>query len=308
MQKENCQKTEVTVIIPTTAEEKRFKSLKNAVSSIREASSKPIGITVVVNGQRFSSIVVEWIKSQSDINYIYSEKGSAPHAQLIGRQSVQTDFFCFLDDDDEFLPYAIDTRLEKIKENPGTGVVVTNGYTLKSGTKKIQYQNLEQLVNSGIDGLLVSNWLGSCNHLMRTSIVSSSFFDDYHPYYEWTWLAFKLCDKKITLAAIDTTTFIYNDTEGSASKSLDYRISYEKLALKMLKKVKERRHKSLIKIKLSNHYHRMAEYELKKENFSSAVKFHVKSLASNGLIKYIMFTRHIIISYIKIMLKNKRKQ
>ena len=299
MQKENCQKTEVTVIIPTTAEEKRFKSLKNAVSSIREASSKPTGITVVVNGQRFSGIVVEWIKSQSDINYIYSEKGSAPHAQLIGRQSVQTDFFCFLDDDDEFLPDAIDTRLEKIKENPGTGVVVTNGYTLKSGTKKIQYQNLEQLVNSGIDGLLVSNWLGSCNHLMRTSIVSSSFFDDYHPYYEWTWLAFKICKAQVISKAINTPTFTYNDTENSASKSADYRGSFESLALKMLKNVDKKIQRKIIKSKLSDHYHRLSEEALNEKNYYMSIKMHGKSITIKPSLRYVAYTRHIIAKYIR---------
>lgn len=299
MKTESSQNAEVTVIIPTTAEDKRFTSLKNAVSSIRKASSRSIGITVVVNGQRYSDIVVEWIKNQFDINYLYSDKGSAPHAQLIGRKSVKTDFFCFLDDDDEFLPSAIDIRLDKIKEIPGTGIVVTNGYTLKSGTKKLQYQNFEKLVNAGIDGLLTSNWLGSCNHLMKTSIVSSSFFDDYHPYYEWTWLAFKICKAQVISKAIDIPTFIYNDTENSASKSADYRRSFESLALKMLKNADNEIQRKIIKSKLSAHYHRLSEENLNENNYYMSIKLHAKSIGIEASFRYLAYTRHIITKFIK---------
>ena len=133
----------VTVIIPTTAEKLREKGIKRAVNSVRNSSDDPIRIIVVVNGDRFDEGICLWLKSQTDISYEYLSKPSLPDAILHGRSLVETPFFATLDDDDEYLPGAIDMRLSVINESPDIDLVVTNGFIYRNDKEEVFSSCLE---------------------------------------------------------------------------------------------------------------------------------------------------------------------
>ena len=56
------------------------------------------------------------------------EEASVAKAQQLGRRSSRTEFFCFLDDDDEYLPGAVSMRLNELRADSSVDVVVTNGF------------------------------------------------------------------------------------------------------------------------------------------------------------------------------------
>ena len=119
---------DVTTIIPTMAEEKRRHSLLRAIESIIAASVDPVQILVVVNGSRRSPEVLGKLRELDSVSILSLETGSLPLAILAGRRAVQTPYFCFLDDDDEYLPHAIDLRLAPMRSNEKLDFVVSNGY------------------------------------------------------------------------------------------------------------------------------------------------------------------------------------
>ncbi len=295
--------TSVTVIIPTAAESKRFEAIKRAVDSIRNSSKSNVNIIAVVNGSRFDNKVCDWLKNQNDITYHYETLGSAPNAQLVGRKLVKTPYFSFLDDDDLYLPGAIDARLDALKNNPDAALVVTNGLSETESEKVVHYKNLEMVNKDPFSALFVQNWLGSCNNLMRSNLISPAFFENYHPYFEWTWLAFKMMMSELKVVAINESTFIYNNTQESASKSDKYFNSFPELVTRMLSMSPPTHIKKQILSKLSAHYHDISYHYLSKNMFHQSWANHFKSMIYADGIKYITFSRHILFRWLRTSLK-----
>ena len=99
---------DVSVIIPTTASSERGALLRRAIRSVVDEGALPI---VVVNGSRFDPRLRQDLAATASIKCLYREEGSLPAALLEGRNSVTTEFFAVLDDDDEFTSGAFRARL-----------------------------------------------------------------------------------------------------------------------------------------------------------------------------------------------------
>jgi len=281
----------VTVVIPTTAEKSREKQIKRAINSVRSSSVDPIRIIVVVNGDRFDEVNCLWLKSQSDISYEYLSKPSLPNAILHARGMVKTPFFATLDDDDEYLPGAIDMRLSVINESPDIDMVVTNGFIQKDGKKEMFISCIENAALMPLTSLFEATWLCSNNALYRSSSISVNYFKHYHPYAEWTWLAYQIAfdDKKI--AVLNQPTFCCYDTPGSLSKSQQYKDAYFSLFQRMLDKNPPQKIKNLIRRKVSAAYHDRSDNELNAGNYKNALLFHTKSLLLPGGMRYLLYSR-----------------
>ena len=182
----------VTVIIPTMATIERAELLKRAIRSIRVSSVSPILILAVVNGDRKDQGTCEWLQSQADIQFEYNATPSAPAAVCRGRELVQTEYFSTLDDDDEYLGLATDEKLKTMTLDVATDIVVTNGFRHKNGMDTMFYDNMDAIKSDPLASLMKGTWLHNCNALYRTASVETEYFQDSHPYGEWTWLAFKL--------------------------------------------------------------------------------------------------------------------
>jgi glycosyltransferase involved in cell wall biosynthesis len=225
----------VNAIIPTLAERRRWDALRRAIASLRASTAAVdrVEIIVVVNGARWDPEVVSWLETQP-VRLVRVAEGSAPLAQLVGRQHVTAPCFCFLDDDDEYLPGAIDIRCEVLERDPAVDLVVTNGWRCSGAREAPVFQRLESVERDPLSALFDENWLASCGALFRTDRVGVEFFENYHPYLEWTWLAFRLASAGRRVAAVDVPTFRIHDTPGSASKSSSYAESERALYERML--------------------------------------------------------------------------
>ena len=118
----------VTAIIPTTCESSRGPSLRRAILSVVDQIPENGLILIVANGDRIDESVVRMAEGFPRTRVERLEEASVAKAQQLGRHLVTTEFFCFLDDDDEYLPGAFSMRLDELRADPSVDVVVTNGF------------------------------------------------------------------------------------------------------------------------------------------------------------------------------------
>jgi len=288
----------VSVIVPTMASRERGQLLMRAIASIRASSRSSIQIIAVVNGNRMDTEVCDWLKAQSDVQFVSIAKPSAPNAIFTGRQLVQTEYFSTLDDDDEYLPDATEYKLAALQSEPQADMLVGNAYQCAAGVDSLRYEHLTNVPAQPLECLMQFNWLLSGNTLYRTASVGSDYFKDSHSYAEWTWLAYRLAMDGKKVAVLDVPVFRYNDTIGSLSKSKVFYESYIPLFNRMLNRLPPRKVARMIHRKLASAYHDAAEAALRDRQIKEAWNNHWKCLSKLGGLKYASFTRHLLYAHI----------
>lgn len=283
---------DTTVIIPTLAEQKRLTGIISAVESVRAASAQAVQILAVVNGNRRSKEVCDWLDKQNDVIVIDQPEGCLPLAHLNGRKRVETRYFCFLDDDDEFTSGALDKRKAALLEKPEVALVVTNGYAFDGQNKSICFDKFPTGTTSPLRSLLSQNWLHNCNHLFSSEKVPVEFFQDHHAFMEWKWFAFKLALQEVEIVFLPENTFIYNDTPQSLSKSDKHFDAEISLLRKMTSKCSDSGIKKILSGSLSSAFHCKSERELQNGRWLSALGYHLRSLFLSGGKRYLSFTRY----------------
>jgi hypothetical protein len=287
-------KCRVTVIVPTMAAPERAASLRRAIESIRRSSTRTIVILTVVNGNRHDAGLCAWLRAQPDVRFEYVPMPSAPNAVLRGRELVQTPFFSTLDDDDEFLEGGIDRRLAAIQCADDIDIVVSNGYRNRAGVDATYFNHLHAVPTDPLGTLFECNWLNSCDTLYRTASVGPEYFSDYHPYVEWTWLAFRLAMAGKTISAVQEPTFRCNDTPASVSKSNAYADSILSLYQRMLALSPDARIAQIIRRRMGAAWHGRSVHALDRGRWHEALRFHFHSLCLPGRTRYLAYTRRVI--------------
>ncbi|WP_426173155.1 glycosyltransferase [Massilia sp. TWR1-2-2] len=285
----------ITTIVATLCDPFRRDFLLRAIESIHQASERPVRILVVVNGQSFDKDLLALLTEREDIEVVQIAEGSLTKAHIAGRRLVDTEFFSFLDDDDEYLPGALDLRLGLIETRNGADVVVTNGFACRAGEDRLMYTRMAGVDAQPLNELFEENWLNSGNHLFRTASVPSRYFEDPHPYMEWTWLAFRMAFEGKKIVGTDVPTFRINDTPGSLSKSVTFISSNISLYRRMLALKPQRKIVSVIGKRLCNAWHDVSVFELSAGNRAKAVSAHIRSLTSHpsGL-RFLSYTRRLL--------------
>jgi len=281
----------VTVIIPTTASPQRLGQLKEAIKST-QCNDARVRVLCVVNGDRSAPNALDEI-TNSGADYTISPVASAPLAQLAGRKAVETPYFCFLDDDDVYLPHAIDIRLEALQKQ-GVDVLVTNGFRSIDGRDMLALTSLVNIPADPLAALFLENWLASCGALFTAEGVPISYFEEPHPYLEWTWLAFRLANSRLKIGVLDKPTYRINDTTGSLSKSDVYLTSHVTLFRRMLGNRVPAKVRSTIKRRLASAYHSLSEHDLARKDVCNAWRNHGRSLQSVWGLGYLPYTRILV--------------
>ncbi len=285
----------ITTIIPTLCEQNRREQLLRAIASIHAASAHPVRVLVVVNGQRFDASLVEHLQGRNDVDVIQLAEGSQTNAQLVGRKAVATEFFSFLDDDDEYLPHGLDVRMSLLAGN-GFAVAVTNGYYVdRDGSDTLLYSRIPKVQSDPFRELFQQNWLASCNHLFRTATVVPGYFENAPTAMEWTWLAYRLIMDDKTIAARDIPTFRINDTPGSLSKSTSFLNSRVEVYNRMLAQKPPRHIANIIRRRSSSAWHDIATAELELGIKSTARVAHLRSVISHWSgVRFLPFSRRLV--------------
>lgn len=283
----------VSVIIPTTCEARRWESLKRAIESARGSQGVAASVIVVVNGKRFDQACLDELQARPDLTVAYREEGSAPLAQRHGRSMVQTEFFAFLDDDDEYLPDALAHRVAPLLADPSLGFVATNGYRRLGDEERIVVSNPQAVQADPLGALTRENWLASCGGLFRTSSVGVDYFDDPAPFLEWTYLAYRLA-LDFKMAFVDVPTFRINDTPASLSKSAAYRDAELSVLLRIAALALPPRVARQVRGKVGRVYHDLS-YEARLQGQGArAWALHVRSLLLPGGWRYLGYSRKLL--------------
>jgi hypothetical protein len=282
----------VSTIIATMAAPERAALVQRAVLSVRRASTLPVVLIVVINGDRGDPALIAWLRAQHDVQLDILAEPSLPKALLRGRELVETPYFSTLDDDDEYLANALDLRLETICES-GADVVVTNGFRDCSGMMERSYDTLGKVPANPLEELFRTAWLHNGNALYRSDSVGREFFADHHAYAEWTWLAYRLALRGKRIAVLETPTFVYYDTPGSLSKSVACREAYMLLYRRMLDADPPPAVVRHIRRRIQSGWHDLSCYALDQGQRLEALRCHLYSLAAGGL-RYFSFSRRLL--------------
>ena len=291
----------ITIIIPTTCTAQRAESLRRAIASIQTAGPDIASVMVAANGPYISPELMAELSQRRDLQVVRFEEGSSPHALARAVPLVNTDYFGFLDDDDELLPNGLHQRLAVLQGLPEADIVLSNGYLRYSQHDQIYLQHLDNVPANPLTAFFVENWLPSCGALFRSASVGPAYFQNYHPYAEWSWLAFRLAlDKKCFCILNEPTFRVYADTPASLSKSSEYRQSYISLYQKMLAVAIPSSVRRIIQKRLSQAHHDVSSYALVEGNLVHCVRHHLLSLKHPAGWIFFTYTRHIIAAALKL--------
>ncbi len=282
----------ITILIPSVCSEARHASLVRAIASAQGAASQPIRVVVVANGPSVSDSAVQAARQYgADVQRL--AEGSLPKALAHARALVTTEFFGFLDDDDELLEGALDRRLEALHQDPKVDVAVSNGVRDLGGERQRCLPSLAGVADEPLRALLHQNWLASCAGLFRASRVGTEYFAKPHRYAEWTALAFQLCMTGRRVACVDSLDYVIHDTLGSLSKSEGFVRSYVELYEQMLQPETPAWAKAIIRSKRGAALHDLSVRALEAGRLAEAMLFHLRSLGTLEGLRYFSYGRHI---------------
>ncbi len=293
----NTQTGQVSVIIRTLADRRRTHSLKRALTSIWLSSQNPVSVIVIVNGRNYDPELTSWLENQANVIVDYISEASVTLATIRGRELVNTAYFSFLDDDDEYLPGSTDLKLAVLQNNPDADLVVTNGWINKNGQDFFEDLELDQVEKNPLRALFRENWLHNCNALFRTDTILVEYFSGHKAMVEWTWFAFQLAMSGKKISTLKDPTYRYFDTENSASKSTQYDDSFLSLFDRMLAANPPHEIVQLIKRKIVATWHDRSTRALFDANSPLAWYCHFKSLSYLVGWRYFFYTRHLLLHF-----------
>ncbi len=290
----------VTVIIATTCEFSRKKSIYQAIQSVMQQNGVKIEIIVVVNGNRFNQELFDELKKQKSLHVVYQQKGNVSFARYKGVQIARNHFFCFLDDDDELLKDTLANRCTIMSKDKSIDVLVTNGIMSSTHDVKLVDEHLKKQINASISlSLLEKNWFASPAPLFRKSSVDLALFKIDLKFYELTYLFYKLIEKNYKIVFEDVLSYKVNvGTDASSSKSEEYFINHPKFLLKLMSLDLNADIKKKINNKILDSLNAVSFFYLSHNDISNAFKYHLKCLISGGW-KYVFYTRKLIYYFFK---------
>lgn len=291
----------VSVIIPTTCEARRRRGLEQAIISVLRQTGVRVEIIIICNGQRQDPDLLTSLIRQSNLRVTSLLEGNVSKARYVGVGQASGDFFCFLDDDDEYLPGALSTRLGVMKRNPNCDVVVTNGFVFHQGFDSVLVNAVSaQEINSDIgSSFFKQNWFASPGGMFRKASIGADLFDFDYRFFEWTYLFFLLISKEKMILFDESCTYRVNgDTPESASKTVQYSLAYPEF-IEALKKLElPRRLKTALHKKYLAALNAQSNIYLGQGQFIKSWLLHLKCVALGGW-RYLPYTRHLIFPFSK---------
>ena len=284
-----------TVVIPTLALAERADMLRRAIRSVFEGNSTVSDLVVVVNGARFAPELLVEISALPRVRVVRVEAPGSPGAILAGRKAVQTPFFSFLDDDDEYLPGAVDARLAVLHANPAADIVVSNGFRRSNGVDRQALQNLGQVSADPLRALFVENWMPSCGPAFRTETVPEAAFERLPRHIHWSFLAFTLAMMGKKVATVAQPCYIINDTLGSASKQETYLLCHIEIYERMLAADPPSDIREIVARRLGGALHEASDHFRIRRNLRDAWCMHLRSLGCSGGFRFIAYTRRLFL-------------
>lgn len=288
----------ISVIIPTTCELSRWQSLLRAIDSVQQQDSVQVKAIVVVNGNRVDAGHYETLKKMPGLEVLYRSEGSAPLAQEAGRLAVDTPFFAFLDDDDEYLPGTLRLRLLPLLNDPSLDFTVSNGYRCVNGEDRMVIRTPEAVRQHPLLSLDQENWMASCAGLFRSAKVTPEFFRNPAPYMEWTYLAYRLGVGQ-RMQFVDVPCYRIHESVVSLSKSDAYLEAEIEVMQKILALPLPAEVTQAVRGKLGRALHDCADRHRERGQMDLAWSHHLQSLTCPGGVSWLLYSRKLLAAQIR---------
>ena len=295
---------QTSIVIASALRCERAATIKAAIDSVLNQQPQPAIPILVANGPTIDPELFRYYKNHADVRFFYQEEAHLPAAIRFGRQQVDTPFFGFLDDDDIYLPHAVETRRVALEDahNGRFDVAVTNGWCQTDDSIAPCYHSMREFAVDPLASLIQHNWLTSCGALYRTETIGLDYFDGFSKYIEWTVTAFRLSiDRKI--AFVDDFTYRidrrYSDI--SLSRSPEYYAGVLS-GLKNIAGFELPKHirKAVLK-KYGATLHNVSVNHLRQRNISQAWKRHIESLSQPYGVRYLSYTARLALATLRII-------
>lgn len=286
---------DVTVVIPTLARTARAAELRRAVTSIIRQQGVACRASVIVNGDVYDSVLLAELAAWPGVEIHQAPGRGVSFARHYGRGLVTTDYFSFLDDDDEFLPGAMALRTDYMRRHPEIDLLVTNGYHVNSGQQMMAIDRFDDHLDDHARALMVANWMHNCAGLFRTATVPPVLFTDLPDHLELTFLALRLSMSCRILRVNVPTYIIHEGAADQVSHSLDYVRAAPRVFARMLAEVARPEIREQLRARLRDALHLAANSELALGNRRAAFGYHLRSLRHPGGTRYLSFLRHLLL-------------
>jgi glycosyl transferase family 2 len=283
----------VDVVIRSAGAPERRTSLQRAIRSVlnqQSVAARPI----IVLAANLPNLAAE-LAAQPGVKVHHVGQPASPGRALgFGRRAVETDYYGFLDDDDELLPHALATGLEEMRAEPETDLVVTTGYWFSGERRQVHIPDIRKHQDDPISGILERCWLHSCGGLYRAATVTQKYFDDLPDLCEWTYLAFRLALDRRNIRFLDVPTYNAYDTPGSMSKGAEFMEG----TLIALDAMRAHSQPAAVRAKLEQKYraalHDASEHYWRVKQRGKAWLCHLKSLKPPHTLRYLAYTRKLV--------------
>ena len=286
----------ISVIIPTTAEDKRHKFLDQAIKSVFNQAFVGYEVVVVVNGIKCSETVLDSLRRIEKLKLVCVEEGNVSVARYQGLLESSGEVFCFLDDDDLLLPNSLGVRYQLLCDNPDVDVVVTNGYEQVGGQQYLFVDSLteDEIRLDPLGSFCKQNWFASPAPMFRRSSLDDRFFKSKRQFFEWSYLFFDLVVSECSILYRDDVTYIkIEDNPYSISKTEAYLYAYLDFLSEIIKFDLSKEIKKTVLKKYVITLNERAAYCLERNSLYEAWENHLKCLRYGGW-QYLLFTRKLI--------------
>lgn len=282
----------VTVIIPTLGT--RPQELDRAIASVASQRGVDVVPMVVVNGHRYDTDLIARLEKTPGLHCHQIETAGVSNARLEGRRRVATPYLAFLDDDDELLPDALRLRLDVIHK-ADADVVVTNGYRETNDERQLIFSKFDRHPDDPARALLDENWLASAGGLFRTNTVGEHLLDGLPDFLEMTFFAFLLTQQHVIYRLNRPTFIIHAGAASQASESWEYVREMPKVLQRMQSVTTRKDLRSRLKRRRAAALHQASTSALGNRNMLAAWRYHLQSLTIGDGLRYLPYTRHIVL-------------
>jgi hypothetical protein len=251
-------------------------------------------VLVVANGPRVDERALRAIEEMPRTRVARLAEGNVARAQHFGRTQVRTPFFSFLDDDDEYLPGAIETRARILHDDPKVDVVATNGYTEMRDGEHPLVSHPDCVGADPLRALIEVNWLCSCAGMFRASRVPETFFDGETRYFEWTLIAYRIAATR-RVRFLDAFTYRIHSSQGSASKSTAYFAALPGVLEAIASLDLPADVRRAVRARIGHAEHVLSAHYLETGNWQLAVRHHLRSLVRRGGLRFLPYSRRLLL-------------
>lgn len=287
--------TAITVLIPTLALRARGGVIRRALDSIRTQSGVAARALIVVNGAEKDPDLLAELRRDPVVDLVEIADRGIPAALRAGRALVATRYFTALDDDDEFLPGALASRVAALEADPGLDAVVTNGIVRSASGDSLHRPGLATVRRDPLRAMIQGNWLLPGSWTCRSDRVGDWLFEGMPEHRECTWIGLQLAIRA-QVAFLDAPTVVwYSDTPAAAHRSLAYAMGQVPAMGQLLSLPLPRDVQGYFRAAVRQAMHEVAHRLLVVEGDRRAAwRWHLQSLRGEGGLRHLLFSRKFL--------------